>query len=81
MLIKVNYSRLKICVQNKTRKILEQKRKAFLELETNQKQRDEEMKREAQEARNRVIEKAQKLKFEEMDATKMFHRALRHSEV
>ncbi|XP_022168564.1 trichohyalin-like isoform X2 [Myzus persicae] len=39
------------------------------------------MKREALEARNRIIEKACKLKFEERDSTKTFYRALQHSEV
>jgi len=68
-------------VQNKTKKILEHKRKALSELETKQKERDEEMKREAQEARNKVIEIAKQLKFEEKDATKTFHRALQLSEV
>ncbi|XP_008184806.3 trichohyalin-like [Acyrthosiphon pisum] len=66
---------------NKTKKLLEQKRKALSELEAKRQQRDEEMKREAQEARNRIIEKACKLKFEERDATKTFYRALQHSEV
>jgi len=50
-------------------------------LEAKRQQRDEEMKREALEARNRIIEKACKLKFEERDATKTFYRALQHSEV
>ncbi|CAI6361548.1 unnamed protein product [Macrosiphum euphorbiae] len=66
---------------NKTKKLLEQKRKALSELEAKRQQRDEEMKREALEARNRIIEKACKLKFEERDATKTFYRALQHSEV
>lgn len=39
------------------------------------------MKKEALDARNRIIEKACKLKFEERDATKTFYRALLHSEV
>lgn len=60
---------------------MEQKRKAFIELEAEQQRRDEEMKREALEARNRIIEKAYKLKFEERDATKTFNRAIRISEV
>jgi len=60
---------------------LEQKRKALSELEVKRQQRDEEMKGEALEARNRIIEKARKLKFEERDATKTFYRALQHSEV
>ncbi|XP_027840173.2 cilia- and flagella- associated protein 210 isoform X2 [Aphis gossypii] len=66
---------------NKTKKLLEQKRKALSELEVKRQQRDEEMKREALDARNRIIEKACKLKFEERDATKTFYRALLHSEV
>lgn len=60
---------------------MEQKRKAFFELEAKRQQRDKEMKHEALEARNRVIEKARKLKFEERDETKTFIRALQHSEV
>lgn len=60
---------------------MEQKRKALSELEIKRQQRDEEMKREALEARNRIIEKACKLKFEERDATKTFYRALQNSEV
>lgn len=39
------------------------------------------MKHEALKARNRIIEKACKLKFEERDETKTFNRALQHSEV
>lgn len=66
---------------NKTKKLLEQKRKALSELEVKRQQRDEEMKIEALDARNRIIEKACKLKFEERDATKTFYRALIHSEV
>jgi len=50
-------------------------------LEDKRQQRDEEMKREALEARNRIIEKACKLKFKERDSTKTFYRALQHSEV
>lgn len=60
---------------------MEQKRKALSELEVKRQQRDEEMKREALDARNRIIEKACKLKFEERDSTKTFYRALLHSEV
>lgn len=60
---------------------MEQKRKAFVELEAEQQRRDEEMKRETLEARNRIIEKAYKLKFEERDATKTFNRAVQISEV
>jgi len=72
----VNYSK-----QNKTKKILEQKRKALTELEAEQKRRDEEMKREMLVARDRVVDRARKLKFEERDATKTFNRAIRLSEV
>lgn len=39
------------------------------------------MKHEALKAKNRIIEKARKLKFEERDETKTFNRALQHSEV
>lgn len=60
---------------------MEQKRKALSELEAKRQQRDEEMKREALDARNKIIERARKLKFEERDATKTFNRALQHSEV
>lgn len=67
--------------QNKTKKLLEQKRKALSELEAKRQQRDEEMKREALDARNKIIERARTLKFEERDATKTFKRALQHSEV
>ncbi|XP_025208212.1 coiled-coil domain-containing protein 173-like [Melanaphis sacchari] len=66
---------------NKTKKLLEQKRKALSELEAKRQQRDEEMKREALDARNRIIAKAYKQKFEERDAMKTFSRALLHSEV
>lgn len=69
------------CVQNKTKKLLEQKRKALAELETKRQQRDEETKRETLETRNRVIEKARWLKFEERDVAKTFNRALQHCEV
>lgn len=60
---------------------MEQKRKALAELEAEQNRRDEEMKREMLVARDRVIENAQKLKFEERDATKTFNRAIKLSEV
>lgn len=70
-----------MCVQNKTKKLLEQKRKALNELETKRQQRDEELKREIVEAKNAIIERSQRLKFEEMDAVKTFNRAIQHCEV
>jgi hypothetical protein len=60
---------------------LEQKRKALSELEAQRQQRDKEMKHEAIETRNKIIEKAKKQKFEERDAVKAFNRALQNSEV
>ncbi|VVC38034.1 Hypothetical protein CINCED_3A011215 [Cinara cedri] len=66
---------------NKTKKLLEQKQKKLSELEAKQRQIDEEMKHEALKARNRIIEKSRKLKFEEKDIVKTFNRALQHSEV
>ncbi|XP_025419505.1 vicilin-like seed storage protein At2g18540 [Sipha flava] len=66
---------------NKTKKLLEQKRKALSELEAQRQQRDKEMKHEAIETRNKIIEKAKKQKFEERDAVKAFNRALQNSEV
>lgn len=60
---------------------MEQKRKALSELETQRQQRDEEMKHEAIETRNKIIEKTKKQKFEERDAVKAFNRALQNSEV
>jgi len=70
-----------VCTQNKTKRILEQKREAISKLEAKRLQRDEEMKREAQEARDRILERARKLKFEERDETKTFNRAIQHCEV
>lgn len=60
---------------------MEQKRKALSELEATQRQIDEEMKREAVNARNKIIEKSRQLTFQERDAVKTFNRALQHSEV
>lgn len=60
---------------------MEQKRKALSELEAQRQQRDEEMKREAIETRNKIIQKARCQKFEERDAVKAFNRALQNSEV
>lgn len=60
---------------------MEQKRKAISELEARQRQIDEKMKCEAVEARNRIIEKSRKFKFQEKDVVKTFNRALRDSEV
>lgn len=60
---------------------MEQKRRAFSELEAKQRQIDEEMKYEALKTRNKIIEKSRKLKFEEKDVVKTFNRALQQSEV
>lgn len=70
-----------MCVQNKTKKLLEQKQEALSELEAKRRQRDQEMKREAIEVRNMIIERTRKQKFLERDAVKKFNRALQHSEV
>ncbi|XP_050421500.1 golgin subfamily A member 6-like protein 6 [Adelges cooleyi] len=68
-------------VLNKTKKILEQKRTAKAKLEAEQKQRDEEIKIEALNIRNEMIEKSRKQKFEQRDWTKTFIRAHKLSEV